>query len=56
MSFSSLDWAYALLCSFTQCFSFSLITVGIPVLPQYFRDAHIYEAHVERVNVTVGDR
>jgi len=38
-SLSASDWTNALLCSMTIGFSFSVVTVGTPVLPQYFRES-----------------
>jgi len=54
-SWTALDWTYTLLCSTTMAFSYSIVTVGTPIFPQYFRDAHIYSEHDELVNRTLPD-
>jgi len=42
MTYTRAEWGVLLLGAATLGFSYSLVTVGTPVLPQYFRDAGIY--------------
>ena len=49
-TFTKKEWCILLLTSLSSGFTYSITTIGIPILPQYFRDAGIYEVQ----NVTHG--
>ena len=41
--FTRKEWCILLLTSLSSGFAFSITTIGIPILPQYFRDAGVYK-------------
>ena len=50
--FNREEWILLLLSASSIGFAYSLITVSVPVLPQYFRDAHIYKSEIIVQNIT----
>ena len=48
-SFTQREWIILLLTSISSGLTYSITTIALPVLPQYFRDANIYE--VEEVEI-----